>query len=291
MPLAAAGRSVFHDAELYFPIIESVLLRVQRHRYAFLSDEWYRQQVEIDALSVADRNQIVALDLIEKAHLAAVTSLIRIKRWADAAILMHSSENFLGFCGALRGLIEHSGDTVDGLLNLGGSIAANHRTLSQMFKGKVKKDLVDCSAMEAVVDHYIHAGWVNQKSVADRALAAKPNVEYVRLVERALPGAVTLYHRLCAIVHPSNASISWLYQFDPESGLLMVVPNDSERISSLCNEFPEAASVTLQLACNSALITLRVLHKFGHHPQLPELKGLDWRGVKFASEIEGLLRK
>ncbi|RWO24451.1 hypothetical protein [Mesorhizobium sp.] len=282
---------LFRGSASYFPLLDQILPRALKHRYSFLDDDWFRDQVDAGNLSLAEINHFIALDLLEKSHLAAVTALIRIMRWADALCHMHDAANYLGFAGALRGLVENGGDSVDGLLNVAGTLAERHRTLSRMLGGHFGTELVDCSAVEHALDHYIHAGWTGRKPQSNPAFTAKANVDYVRLVEKALPGAVSLYHRLCAIVHPSSASIEWLFEFDEEGDHRMTLAaNDAAEIAALCEEFPDVANVTIQLTCNAALMTLRVLHKFPLHPQIPELKKLGWSQVKFAGEIEQQLR-
>lgn len=285
----ATRRRLFNRADLYFPLLEKIVPRVASHRYTFISDDWFKEQVDAGKLSPAEMNAVVAVDLLEKAHLAAATSLIRISRWADAVCLMYEANNFPGFAGALRGLIENGGDTVDGLMNIPVALAEHHRTLNEMLHGRMASDFADCSGLEHFLDHYIHAGWARKKS--DRVRAAKANAEYVSLIERVVPSALSLYHRLCAIVHPSDQSISWLFDFD-ELGDRRVALNtdDTAKIAGICDEFPTAIGQTFSLTCNCALLTLRVLHKFPLHPKIPELRKLDWSSIRVGRDLDQLMR-
>ncbi len=285
----ATRKKLFSKADLYFQLLENVIPRIVTHRYSFISDDWYKEQVDEGNLSPAEMNAVVAVDLLEKAHLAAATSLIRISRWADAVCIMYEAGNYPGFAGALRGLIENGGDSVDGLLNIPAALATYHRRLNDMLAGKMTDALADCSSLEHMLDHYIHAGWAGKKS--DPVRAAKANAEYVALIEKVVPSALSLYHRLCAIVHPSNQSIGWLFDFD-ELGdrRIALAMNDAAKIDALYAEFPTAIGQTFSLTCNCALLTLRVLHKFPLHPKLPELKKVDWSPVGVGREVEQLLR-
>jgi hypothetical protein len=285
----ATRKKLFNEASRYFPLLEEIMPRLMRHRYSFMSDDWFREQVNAGKLSLAQMNAVIAGDLLEKAHLVAATSLIRIVRWADAICLMYDAENFPGFAGALRGLIENGGDSVDGLLNIAPALATHHRRLNEMLGGRMSSELGDCSALEQMLDHYIHAGWAGRKS--DPVFAAKPNADYIRVIEKVVPSALSLYHRLCAIVHPSNESIRWLFDFD-ELGdrRIALTMDDAAKIKTICEEFPSAIGETFAITCNCAVLTLRVLHKFPLHPKLPELKKLDWSAVKLGREVEQLLR-
>src|SRR5262249_59001700 len=115
---------------------------------------------------------------------------------------------------------------------------------------------------------------------------------YVALLATEVPGVLDLYHRLCAISHPSNASIEYFYDHAPTPvGEVMLSPmSDSRAISRLHRELPNAPSVALQMNCEPAFLILRVLHSFRVHPQLQVLKKLDWTAIKGWAEIERNLR-
>src|SRR5262245_23222915 len=159
MAADATRRKLFKSAAIYFPLIAQILPRALQHRYTFVSDEWFRDACNTGKLSVAERNHIVVLDVLEKSHLAAVSTLIRIERWADAVCIMHDTANFPGFASAMRGLIENGGDSIDGLLNIASSLAENRKDLSRALAGEMKADLIGCAEIERPLDHYVHARW------------------------------------------------------------------------------------------------------------------------------------
>jgi len=133
---------------------------------------------------------------------------------------------------------------------------------------------------------------MRSKKGEDNPLKAKDNVFYVGQLESVLPGATMLYHRLCAICHPSNMSIDYLYHLSTENGGLKLVPaNDVTAITELRKEFPTALRDALMMSCNPPLLILRVLHKFGIHPKLVALKNLPWAKIKMWPEIEKSLRR
>jgi len=51
--------------------------------------------------------------VVDKAHLGAVTSLVRTRRWANAVAIAHEQSNVLAW--AVRGLLESAGDIEGGL--------------------------------------------------------------------------------------------------------------------------------------------------------------------------------
>jgi hypothetical protein len=114
-------------------------------------------------------------------------------------------------------------------------------------------------------------------------------VDYVKILECETPSVESLYHRLCAITHPSNASISWIYEAEKDGLMKLSVVNDETRITELCDEFPNALQGSLGMCCNVPLLILHVLHKFGIHPKIPELRPYGYGPSKLGQRIKRLL--
>ncbi len=111
----SAARTLFKAAAPLLDLIDQIVPIVSNHEYTFVTDEWFEQWKRSADFTIERMNFIVALELVEKAHLASMAALLRGKRWADATCLMYEKENFLGWAAAFRGLLESAGDTLDGL--------------------------------------------------------------------------------------------------------------------------------------------------------------------------------
>jgi len=109
---------LFGDAAFYLGIIDAIAPVALRHTYHFMRDDVFAKWRDSENFNWKEFNRIVSLELIDKAHLAAMTALIRTKRWASAVCLMEEAHNLIGWATACRGLLESSGDVVDGLLNI-----------------------------------------------------------------------------------------------------------------------------------------------------------------------------
>jgi hypothetical protein len=217
---------------------------------------------------------------------------MRAKRWADAICLMYDNPNFVGWAASVRGLLEGAGDTVDGLLNISPTLAEHHRTIRRCLAGEERENFVGYSELEAKLDHFVHARWIRTKRGEETPLKAKDNATYVGILETAVPGILKLYHKLCAICHPSSESISYFYDYSPQDGgrLRLAPANDKKAIAAVCDEHPTALADALMMCCNAPLYTLRVLHKFRIHPKLAILNKLDWEHIKMGAEIERYLK-
>jgi hypothetical protein len=283
---------LFGRASLYLGIIDAIAPIALTHEYKFFSDEWFAKWLKSEAWTVEHTNFILALELIDKAHLAATTALMRTKRWADATCLMYDNSNFVGWAASVRGLLESAGDTVDGLLNIPMSLAQHHRHIRRCLVGEETDNLVDFSQLETQLDHFVHARWMRTKRGEESKLKAKENAVYVSVIETAMPGILKLYHQLCAICHPSSESLSYFYKSSPGpgGGLILSSTNDAKAIAEICAVYPDALHDALMMSCNPPLYILRVLHKFGLHPKLAALKKLDWKLIKMGAEIERQLK-
>jgi hypothetical protein len=290
--MKSTEKAVFKDAAFYFDVIREITPAILRHEYKFMRDDVFDRLVKSDEVTPSMLNQILSLELIDKAHLAATSALLRTKRWADAVCLMYEAENFLGWASSARGLLESSGDIVDGLLDIPYSLAEHHRQIAQGLSGSASQDLHGYSQFENKLDHFVFAKWMRAKKGEENILKAKDNAAYIELIERVMPNAKSYYQRLCGITHPSNASLEFLVDDNTSTGgpLRLSASNDRQAITAMCAEFPTALSVTLEMSCNPALLILRVLHKFGVHPKLAFFKKMHWANIKMWPDIERFLK-
>jgi hypothetical protein len=286
----STANKLFKRAAPFLDVIDEIVPIASKHEYTFVSDDWFKQWQRSDEFTVERANFIIALELIEKAHLASVTALLRAKRWTGATCLMYEKENFLGWVASFRGLLESAGDTLDGLLAIPKSLAIHHRAIAECLAGN-KRELVLWGELEQTLDHFVHARWMRTKRGEHSLLKAKENANYVAILESVIPGITNLYHRLCSICHPSNASIEYFYDCTPGNSFKLLPTKDIAAISAICSAHPDVLQDVLMIHSNAPLLVLRVLHTFGVHPQLKALRNFDWKQVKAGAEIEHLLRK
>jgi hypothetical protein len=119
----------------YYKIVGEIERTLASHRYQFMRDDVFEELLSSGKISVPEINRIVAGELIDKAHLVASCTLFRTNRWISGICLAYESRNFLIWASASRGLIESAGDILDGLLNVAGSLAANHAAISKALSG------------------------------------------------------------------------------------------------------------------------------------------------------------
>jgi hypothetical protein len=276
---------LFGRAATLLDMIDNVIPVATTHKYKFVSDDWFLEWTESTDFSIQRRNFIIALELVEKAHLASVTALLRARRWADATCLMFEKQNLLGWAASFRGLLESAGDTYDGLLRVPTALAQHHRGISVCLAGE-EENWVSATELEELLDHFVHAKWSRTRGVTK----AKENIEYVKRLAIAIPNVERLYHRLCSICHPSSASID--HFFTPgDDGFMISAAGDRGAIAALRAEFPDALESALMMHSNPPILILRVLHAFGIHPHLKALRQFDLTKIGGGADIERLLKR
>jgi hypothetical protein len=88
--MPSAEMKIFGDAAFYLDIIDSIAPVALGHTYHFMTDDAFAKWKGSDDFSWETFNAITSFELIDKAHLAAMTALLRTKRWATAVCLMEN---------------------------------------------------------------------------------------------------------------------------------------------------------------------------------------------------------
>jgi hypothetical protein len=279
---------LFGDPGLFYvDIFNQIAPHLTTHKYHFFTEESLSEYLNSEHFTVALGNQILSLELIEKAHLAATVALYRTKQWIETTCLSYENHNFIAWAAGTRGLIESTGDILDGLLNVPLSLATHHAVISKGLAGRASEAAFGFSEIEHELDHFVLAHWM--RAPKGEVRKAKDNAEYVQALEPSIPRVVEFYRRLCGITHPSSASVEYLYEIGSD-GLKVNLKNDRAEIDKMRKKFQDVLDELLYYACNPPLLTLRVLHKFGYHPRLSALKKLDWSRIPGWTKIDRELR-
>src|SRR6266540_3259745 len=80
----SAANKLFGPAAFYLSVIDTIAPIALNYEYNFVSDEWFTEWRKTEEFTVDRLNVILAVELIDKAHLAAITALMRAKRGGPA---------------------------------------------------------------------------------------------------------------------------------------------------------------------------------------------------------------
>jgi len=152
------------------------------------------------------------LSILERGHLASLTSLARLHDWLTAALEMASAKNPLGFAACLRGYVEAGADAHDAINLLPGSLIDAGAYLYAVMN---RPDLVRCTAVgfDELEKKLIHYEFAARRPKIGPVLpnhVAAETTAYIRNYERdqGIAGLEALYAHLCDLTHPARGSVS-----------------------------------------------------------------------------------
>jgi hypothetical protein len=104
------------SVDVYRPLINALVPQVTGAVYQFVDNDEFRAKALTRAYRPGQMNQIYWREIISRAHIAAVASLVRTGRWIEAVIREHDAPNLMGWAACCRCLVEAIGDTADALM-------------------------------------------------------------------------------------------------------------------------------------------------------------------------------
>lgn len=231
-------------------------------KYTFIDNARYVETLKKD---VTAGNEIYCLELLFRAHIAAITTVLRNEKWIHGIDSALQESNFFAFSALLRGLVESAADSVSCLTYVPMTLAKNYRMLRAALRREVNHGIVCCEELEDILIHYSHARKQPKGAGIPQHYSAKTSQDYLRFLEGPPVGAVqNLYAELCEITHPTQRTVAIFITRDAADSEEYTLRNDldSELVADLCARHDRAFSNVFEMSLNAALITLYVLNRF-----------------------------
>ena len=285
--------SVLHrQAKPFVELVDSLSLESLTTRYTFVDNEEY---LELLTRDVSEGMRIYWTEVLSRAHIAAVTSILRSGHWMSAVLSAYSEQNALGFAAAFRALMESAADTSVGLRSTPLTLAHIHPRICEALAGRALT-MFGSKELEDDLIRYTHARFLKadeRDSLPDTHKALRPG-DLKDLKELGNADKVAAAYRfLSDLTHPAAASVSiWLAPVDDKGLEYTLSARQGEAIISAFLEVYETVLLdVLMLAFNTPIVVLNTLNQFPvrefHTPALlnADLGGLAaWR--KTVSEME-----
>ena len=289
--------SVLHgQARQFVELVDSLSLENLTTRYRFVDNEEYLGLLTRD---VSEGMRVYWTELLGRAHIAAVTAILRSGHWMSAVLSAYSEGNALGFAAAFRALMESAADTSNGLRSTPPTLAHLYPEVSKALLGRAT-DIVIATELEDHLIHYSHARYLRRSErdsmppTHDALLASK--LEDLKELGNADKVAAA-YRFLSDLTHPAAASVSiWLAPVDATGIEFTVSSKQGEAVmTAFLKEYKTLFFDVLMLAFNTPVVVLNTLNYFPvkelHSPALlnANFSGLAaWR--RSLSEIEAAAR-
>jgi hypothetical protein len=251
--------------------------------------------------NVSDFQRIYWEEILQRAHWASITSIVRNQKWLNAIELSIQNNNFLSFTSTLRSLIESSGDNLLSLDNVALTLAENSKNISTALSGKVEdKKLIVNKELEEKLIHFSFGRKVSKEEKEangnlPKSHNAKPAFEYIKKLDFGEDkGPLSkLYTELCQYTHPAAQSTHFLFDYKVENNIHNFnysEKTDAEHIGNLLIEYKNEIIDTLQYGFNPSLMILKVLNRFEfkkvHTKKADEI---NLKNIKMWEKIETLI--
>lgn len=274
-------------------------IEYEKYSYEIVENSHYENET---SKNVVDFQKIYWEEILQRAHWASITSLVRNLKWTKAVELSIENKNFLAFTSTLRSLIESSGDNLLSLDNIALTLAENSAIISKALNGKIKeKKLVYSKELEEKLIHFSFGRKISQEEKdingeSPKYHNAKPASEYLKKLDFGKDkGPISkLYSVLCQYTHPAAHSIHYLFDYKNENNIHSFnysKKTDLEHIDFLLKEYEKEIIDTLQFGFNPSLMILKVLNRFELiKVHTIEADSVSLKNIKMWDKIEALIK-
>lgn len=229
-------------------------------------------------------------EMLGRAHLAAVTSMIRSYRWCAGMEASHQAKLFLPYCACFRGLVESVADTYDALNGVAITLAENCSPIDQALRGEAECGLV-CKELEDALIHFSYAHKPTKGAAVPNNQIAKTVADYLKPLTNGAAGDLkALYAELCQFTHPAAHSVQYMMIHENQSTMVLLSEHEQVRIDAYAERHQAVFPSLLMLAFNAPVLVLKVLRSFDvpdYHVE--SVAGLDLSDIPIWKRISGLL--
>lgn len=245
---------------------------LEKYVYTIHDTEYFENTISSDAASF---QRVYWEEILQRAHWAGLSSLLRNMQWLKGASSAIQSNNLLLFTANLRCLIESSGDNLLSLLNVPATLADNYLNISKCLKGEIDgKTLYSSRELEEILIHFSYARKISEEEKRlqgkmPKYQNAKPASEYLKWLDNKIDNGpiANLYSILCQFAHPAAHSIQYLFQttFDNEKYQFIYSKKaDSDYIEWILREYDNEIIKSLHCGFNPGILTLKTLNYFDY---------------------------
>ena len=257
----------------FIEMVDALDLERLETRYTFMDEEEFRELLSRD---VSKGMLVYWTETLQRAHLTAVTAILRSRHWLSGVQHATREKNLLVFAAAFRGLMESAADASTALIGTPLTLAHCHSLITEALEGGATTVSVS-SELENELIHYSHGRRITgpDRANAPRSHRVRQVQDYRQIFgEQKAENVGQCYNDLCDLVHPGASSVwMWLDAVDA-AGLefRLSTQRDEALIAGFLRQYPTIPLELLMFAFNAPAMTLNVLNYFPvedlHTPQL-----------------------
>lgn len=281
------------DAARFIGMIDALALTSYKTRYTFTSADEFERILRNEP---SKGMQIYWGEILARAHLTAVTAILRSSHWITAVVAAAENKHLLAFAAALRGLIESAADASSALGSIPRTLARDHMQIARALSGEFGQTLFMVRQIEDELIHFAYARHLTKAELASAPAShrARKVRDYIEILEKGhVNEVVECYCTLCDLAHPGASSV-WMWLRPMNELEVDLAPNQDESvISHFLVEYQKKFLELLMFAFNPAIVTLSVLNYFPIESfHVPALVSWDLSGIplwqKCQSDLKGV---
>lgn len=278
------------SSEVYGLIFKDIYLEIIGERYTFEDQRVFELKCRNPDTGMLHARRTYWTEMLYRAHMASVASLLRTVGWIEVAIREHDAGSLYGCASAFRSLIESAGDIGISLGAVPYTLATIKHQVKAEIAGRSQEPMLTSRELEDALIHFTHARKVQKGEEAPESHRALQSYKYVGYVDRMqIPGVNEFYAQLCEIVHPAEGSVS--VSFISEGGAWLAdLDNEGRVLKMMLDQRRTTLAGVLVASFNAPLLTLRTLQSFGLFKKLPSLRKYRFDNIPEWNRIAPLLR-
>ncbi|MBV9241857.1 MAG: hypothetical protein JO314_07610 [Acidobacteria bacterium] len=256
--------------------VTNVVSTLKRYRYSFMPEKEFRDLVE-RSTDPYETDRICLTEILERAHLAATTSLVRADRWIRGIYLSDDANNYILFTAAFRGLLESCADAHYALATVPRTLAEHAEKMFEALNLVPRSNSYMFQKLEDRLIHFSHGRRVRKEELAPDSHSALHMRDYINYLQDSDAGPIHgFYSELCEVTHPAHDSVWCMLPKLDDSSWQLDVTFDRSLIGSLCLRHREAIAQFFPRGVAPSLMILGLINHMGlEHLKTPEMDHVD----------------
>jgi DNA-binding protein Fis len=250
------------DLTLLYPVVKEFIKDLTIKDYKFIANSEYEKILKSDFQYAC---KIYWTEQFYRIQLGSILNLIRTIRWIDSIESSYVKNNHLGFCAAIRGLLESTADSCDAFYKIPHHLLEKFTLIEGVFKNTHHKFIKSQQLKDDLISFLFASNTVynNNKQTIYKPKSIKT---YISTLDGKLNGDLyDFYSKLCEVIHPSYFSCRSYTKNgkNDELEVIQINPNADENLNkSLIDSNKDNLVKLFQLSLIPSLTNLKVINLF-----------------------------
>lgn len=225
---------IFNGFSYLVSAIFKIVADFETFEYRFMAEQSYRDLIA-NSTDPYDAQQICTAEIVQRAHVAAVTSLIRADRWLKGIVDAFEKDNLFAFAACFRGFLESCADSHYALGPVPRAFATHAEAFHECLNKIPRREIYHFDDLEDRLIHYSHGRKLSKSELAPESHRARHIRDYLEYLQKH-GGETTqdFYAELCEVTHPAADSVWCMLRSADGLTIELNKDFDTDAITSVC---------------------------------------------------------